>query len=82
VEQAQDALADYQAGDTIPRRIAAEAAGCGFFSMWMAAFENHPEVRLELISTFPNTAADCFDPVTTVPVSPRPANGLANGSKV
>ena len=80
--QATEALADYLAGSTIPRRIAAEAASCGFFSIWMVAFENHPEVRLELISTFPNTAADCFDPITTAPTSPRPANGLANGSKV
>lgn len=80
--QAREALTDYQAGRTAPRRIAAEAASCGFFSIWMAAFENHPEVRRELISTFPNTATDCFDPDSTVPVSPRPHNGLSGGSKV
>jgi uncharacterized protein (TIGR02646 family) len=80
--QAREALADYQADRTVPRRIAAEAASCGFFSIWMAAFENYPEVRLALISTFPNTAADCFDPVSTVSVSPRPASTLANGSKI
>ena len=35
-----------------------------------------------LLVAFPGTANDCFDPVTTAPISPRPGNGLADGSKI
>lgn len=79
-EQAREALADFQAGRTSARAIAREAAGCGFFSIWMAAFEGIPEVRRELIAAFPGTAADCFDALTS-PVTPRPPNGLPHSAK-
>lgn len=79
--QASDALADFHAGRTTARAVAREAAGCGFFSIWMAAFEGIPEVRRELIAIFPGTSADCFDSSTS-PVTPRPPNGLADGSKL
>jgi hypothetical protein len=79
--QCWETLADYEAGDTTPRAVAREAAGCGFFSLWMRAFEKHPKVRKELIKAFTGTAGDCFD-AATKPVSPRPVNGLASGSKI
>lgn len=79
--QASEALVDYQSGRTTGRAVAREAAGCGFFSIWMAAFEGIPEVRRELIAIFPGTAADCFDSSTS-PVTPRPPNGLGDGSKL
>jgi uncharacterized protein (TIGR02646 family) len=79
--QCWEALADYEAGSTTPRAVAREAAGCGFFSLWMAAFHQHPKVRKELIKAFTGTDEGCFD-AATKPVSPRPVNGLANGSKI
>ena len=47
----------------------------------MTVFEDDPAVRQMLIQEFIGTAADCFDPVTTRTISPRPATGLADGSK-
>lgn len=38
------------------------AQSYGFFSVWMAVFENHPEVRKGLIQRFIGTAPTCFDP--------------------
>ncbi|HEY5312116.1 MAG TPA: hypothetical protein VIK18_06335 [Pirellulales bacterium] len=45
-------------------------------------FHDDVAVRRLLIEEFHGTAADCFDPVTTLPVTPRPDNGLAATSKV
>lgn len=80
-EQALEARADFEAGETSARSVAREASGAGFFSIWMAAFEGIPEVRAELIAIFPNTAADCFDAATNT-ITPRPNNGLAHGGKL
>lgn len=60
--------------------IADLAAACGFFSIWMKAFEGAPAVRQALIDAFGHTATDCFD-ANTDPVSPRPANTLQNSGK-
>lgn len=79
--QAREALGDYQAGRTTARAVAREAAGCGFFSLWMAAFAGVEKVRHELIAIFEGTAQDCFDGAT-IPVSPRPDAGLPHGSKI
>jgi len=38
------------------------AQGYGFFSVWMTVFEDHPEVRRDLIRVFTGTAPTCFDP--------------------
>ncbi len=81
LEQCWAALDDLKAGLTSPRAIAREAAGCGFFTIWMNAFADYPTVRRALIDIFPGTSEDCFD-ADTKPVTPRPANGLAHGSKV
>lgn len=79
--QAKEARQDYDAGNTSPRAIAREAAGAGFFSIWMVCFSGIPEVRQELIRIFPNTAPDCFDGASE-PVSPRPNNGLDSAGKI
>jgi uncharacterized protein (TIGR02646 family) len=64
------------------RQIARTATGHGFFSIWMRVFEEDPVMRRLLITSFKGTATDCFDPTTTRTVSPRPPNGLPNGSKI
>lgn len=81
---AQDSRQDLQLNptDAFRRQIARTATGHGFFSIWMAVFENDPTVRNLLIQEFVGTATDCFDPHTTQLVTPRPANGLTNGSKM
>lgn len=67
--------------DSFRRQIARTAVGHGFFSIWMKVFEGDAKVRTLLIQEFMGTAQDCFDPTTTAAISPRPANGLAHGSK-
>jgi hypothetical protein len=81
---AQDSKNDLQANpsDAFRRQIARTAAGHGFFSIWMTVFADDRAVRKLLIAEFQGTAADCFDPDTTQTISPRPATGLANGSKI
>jgi uncharacterized protein (TIGR02646 family) len=79
--QAKEARTDFDNGEVNTRRIAAEAASSGFFSIWMTAFEGIPLVRQALIQVFANTAADCFD-INTNSVSPRPANTLEQSGKV
>lgn len=80
--QASEAREDFDNGEVNVRRIAAEAASCGFFSIWMKAFEGVPAVRLALIAIFANTAGNCFD-VNGDSVTPRPANPtLQNSGKV
>ena len=68
--------------DAFRRQIARTATGHGFFSIWMTVFQDDPDVRKLLINEFAGTAADCFDPNTTQVVSPRPTNGLPDGSKL
>jgi hypothetical protein len=48
----------------------------------MAVFSDDVTVRKLLIQAFAGTAVDCFDPITTSVISPRPANGLADAGKV
>jgi uncharacterized protein (TIGR02646 family) len=81
---AQDSKNDLKSNptDAFRRQIARTATRSGFFSIWMAVFENDVAVRKLLIQEFTGTATDCFDPNTTTTVSPRPANGLPDGSKI
>jgi uncharacterized protein (TIGR02646 family) len=81
---AQDSKRDLQvnAHDAFRRQIARAAVGHGFFSIWMTVFHDDLAVRRLLIQEFNGTAADCFDAATTMPVSPRPANGLHDGGKI
>jgi uncharacterized protein (TIGR02646 family) len=56
----------------------------GFFSIWMTAFHNDPDMRNRLIDAFAGTrGSGCFDASTTVTVSPAPnPDKLANGAKI
>ncbi len=80
---AQESKADLQANltDAFRRQIARTAKGHGFFSIWMAVFQDHVDVRRLLIEEFRGTAKDCFD-ANTMLVTPRPPTGLADGSKL
>lgn len=78
--KAKDAREDYDNGEVNVRRICAEAAATGFFSIWMAAFDGVREVKLGLINEFSHTASDCFD-ADGNSTSPRPNNGLQNAGK-
>ncbi|HEX5753043.1 MAG TPA: HNH endonuclease [Archangium sp.] len=71
------------------RMIVKLAQATGFFSIWMQVFDDDVQMRRMLIDGFtreghffgfPGTARSCFD-ANTRPVTPRPANGLAHGSK-
>ena len=60
------------------------AQGYGFFSIWMAVFQDDTDMRTRLIDAFPGTKnSGCFNPDTTLPVSPAPnPDGLAGGGKI
>lgn len=62
-------------------QIVDTALGLGHFSTWMDVFADEPVVRKELIDKF-RAAHACFDPTTTLPVTPRPQNGLPHGGKI
>ncbi|MFN0199971.1 MAG: HNH endonuclease [Bacteroidia bacterium] len=47
----------------------------GFWSIWMKVFENHTEVRKELITVFDVPRTACFDNTTTIP-KPRRKNRI------
>ncbi len=81
---ARESKSDLQSNptDAFRRQIARTAIGHGFFSIWMTVFSDEIAVRKLLISEFRGTAPECFDTNTTLPVSPRPTTGLANGSKI
>jgi uncharacterized protein (TIGR02646 family) len=84
---AEEARIDVNAApgnDAVRRGAIRTAQGYGFFSIWMTVFANDPDMRNRLIDAFDGTrASGCFDPVTTLPVSPAPnPDALADGSKV
>ena len=85
-EIASQAVEDLRQNNTeqMRRTIAVLAAATGFFSIWMKNFQNNAEMRLEFVGGFPGTCRECFDPVTTNPVSPRnPAPpDLDHGGKI
>lgn len=70
-----------QPTDMVRRLIVKLAQAEGFFSIWMRVFHDDLTMRQMLIDSFPGTAQDCFSPGTSL-VTPRPPNGLPNGSKV
>ena len=78
---ANDVRAEFEVGQINTKQIVREATAHGFFSIWMHAFTGVPIVRQALIGAFVGTASDCFDR-ETLPVSPRPDNGLAGAGKI
>jgi uncharacterized protein (TIGR02646 family) len=81
---AKESKTDLQANPTeaFRRQVVRTALAQGFFSIWLAVFADDAETRRLLIDGFPGTAVDCFDPITTALVRPRPTNGLEAGGKV
>ncbi|MBP6738623.1 MAG: HNH endonuclease [Leptospiraceae bacterium] len=71
----KDALSDYIMNSSFLQRLGKESAEDSFFSIWMKVFENHPEVRKEIINAHKGTATDCFDSTTTQPIS-RPGGQI------
>jgi hypothetical protein len=43
------------------------AVSTGFFSIWLTAFADVPDVRVDLIRTFPNTREACYELATGEP---------------
>ena len=64
--------------------VAMLAEEAGFFSIWMTVFANDSDMCKRLIEAFPGTSeSGCFDPTTTVPISPAPnPDGLPHGGKI
>ncbi|MBI3797404.1 MAG: hypothetical protein HY268_10630 [Deltaproteobacteria bacterium] len=60
------------------------AKAYGFFSIWMTVFSSDADMRNRLINAFEGTReSGCFDPVTTLPISPAPnPDDLVDGAKV
>jgi HNH endonuclease len=48
--------------DEARKLIIKVATSRGFFSVWMIVFDNYPDVKKELIKSFPGTATVCFNP--------------------
>jgi len=87
---ALEVKAELDAGKVTRESVVRNAASSGFFSVWMKVFEGDTAMRQLLIDGFngvyeyrgfKGTAKDCFD-AQTLPVSPRPANGLPGGGKI
>ncbi|MCX6381772.1 MAG: HNH endonuclease [Armatimonadetes bacterium] len=68
--------------DAMRDQIVISALAEGFFSIWMTVFEGDAEMRNRFITEFTGTAKDCFDPITTAPISPRSKNHLAHSGKI
>lgn len=62
--------------------IILNACASGFFSIWMAAFDDCLEVRIKLIQAFKGTqASGCFDNTGSPVCAPNP-DGLVGGGKL
>ena len=80
-ESSQEDLSNSRTGPLM-RQIVRTALSSGYFSIWMTVFREDVEMRKMFIESFPGTAADCFDVNTTMPIIPRPGNGLPHCSKI
>lgn len=70
--------------DRLKRQVVVNAVSNGFFSVWMAVFHNNADMRNRFIEAFAGTrASGCFDPISTLPVSPAPnPDVLPHGGKI
>ena len=83
--QSAKAAIDRSPGNEGLRQVATRfARSSGFFSIWMTVFGDDEDMRRRLVGAFPGTeASGCFDPVTSVPISPAPnPDGLTGGGKL
>ncbi|MEM8998050.1 MAG: HNH endonuclease, partial [Acidobacteriota bacterium] len=65
------------------RQVVRTALASGFFSIWMAAFEDDVDMRSRLITAFPGTLeSGCFDVDTAEAIVPAPnLDQLEGGGK-
>lgn len=85
--QAESALDDFSTdpqSTAIKNFVVKNMLNCGFFSIWMAVFKDHPEMRNRFIDAISGTRqSGCFHPVSTGPVCPHPNDDkLIGGGKV
>jgi len=60
--RAKSRIAGWQGGVDVIRDLAIDLAkATGFWSVWMAVFDDDPEMKRLLIREFPCTATGCFD---------------------
>lgn len=64
-------LAQYESGDLELNLVVEFAQQRGYFSVWFAVFESHPEVRAALIKGFKGTPMNCFDASNSYRPVPR-----------
>ncbi|MBA5636168.1 HNH endonuclease [Duganella sp. LX20W] len=83
-QMAKSLLATQPRSNELKLCITELAKAKGFFSIWMTVFDGNPDMRNRFIDAFPGTrASGCYDPVSTLPVSPSPnPDALANGAKL
>lgn len=83
-EEARSAVDANPGNVAVKRGVIRAAKAYGFFSIWMTVFSDDSDMRNRLIDAFEGTReSGCFDPVTTLPVSPAPnPDGLADGAKI
>ena len=73
-----------QGNEAVRKGAIRTAQTSGFFSIWMTVFQNDIDMRSRLIDAFAGTrASQCFDVVTTAPISPAPnPDKLWSGGKL
>jgi|UPI00037ADF2E hypothetical protein len=81
---AKSAIDAHPTNQVIRHMAARLASASGFFSIWMAVFDDDADMRRRLIDTFPGTGeSGCFGMTDARPVSPAPnPDALAGGGKI
>jgi uncharacterized protein (TIGR02646 family) len=61
-ERCRELLENLEQADAARDLVLEVARNNGFFSVWMTVFNDYPDIKRELIKSFPGTAISCFDP--------------------
>lgn len=61
-EKCRDDFEILEQADAARDLVIEVAKGNGFFAVWMTVFNDYPDIKRELIKSFPGTAISCFDP--------------------
>ncbi|KDN96589.1 hypothetical protein EI16_10065 [Hydrogenovibrio marinus] len=85
--QAEDSLVDYRkdpANNAVVNGIVNLMVATGFFSVWMAVFDDIPEMKVRFIQAISGTEeSGCFDMADGSVISPHPnADNLQDGGKI
>jgi hypothetical protein len=60
-EKCRDDFEILEQADAARDLVLEVAKGNGFFAVWMTVFNDYPDIKRELIKSFPGTAISCFD---------------------